>query len=637
MLAVTVLLLVVPGAVALRLAGAGGLVVLGAAGPLTLSTIVVAGVVAGAVGVPWTPVTLGGVVVLLWLVAAGVGRLRRRPDGPEDGGRRGSRADGLLLAGALVAAAVLGAWPSMAAMDAPNSLPQSPDTIFHVGTIQSMLLAQDVSTLHAVDFLTPGREGFYPAAFHAVAVTVVQLGGAQVDVAANAVSLVAGSVLWPAGAALLAAVVLGRRTAVLVAAPVVSVVFVAFPTWLSGYGVLWPNVLGQAVLPAALAVGLLALAGPRRWACWVLFAVLCVGLAAAHPNTVFGLVVVGGVAAGWRLLVLTVTADRPRNRVLAAGTALVLLLGTGAVWAVATKLSTAMRASNPPGPETSLREAVIDVLAAAPREAPGLWLTGAVVLVGAVLTLRRARSAWVPMAWLVVGTLYVLNMAVDSPTTRLLTWPWFNNAPRLAGLLVVPMTLLATAALAGVARLGTSAVAARPWRGVAVTTAFVVATLGGNAAARADVLEPYYPVDARATWVSRTDLTALEDLGRDLPPGAVVAANPWRGGSYLALVADDVRMLFPTEKTLGADPVQRLLGAHLDEARSDPEVCSAVTARRVGWALTGGTIATNARRARTQYVGVDGLEGASGWEKVRASGPYTLYRFAGCGTGAPQD
>ncbi|MBM6400989.1 DUF6541 family protein [Phycicoccus sonneratiae] len=626
----TLALLLLPGGVALRLARADRVVVLGAAGPLTVGVLTLAGVLSSVAGLAWSPLVLVVVTLLAWGAGAAVGRARRSVPPPAT-----APTPWALVAGSGVAA-VLAAWPLLTVTGAADALPQQPDTIFHLETIRAMVEQHDVSTLHAQSFVRPDQTGFYPAAFHAVAATVVQLTGCDVAVAAGSLAVVSAALLWPAAMTHLATTVLGRRDAVALLAPVVSVAFTAFPTWLAGYGVLWPNLLGQALLPAALAVGLGLLRSPRSPAGWVLLVLLVGGLGAAHPNAVAGLAVLGGAALGWTLVVLAVRAPRPGHRLLAAAAAVVLVAGGGAAWYLGGRLAPSMRESNPPGPEMSWRSGLVDVLFSAPRSSPALWVTGALVLLGLVLALRRARTAWVPLAWLVVGALYLAVAVVDSPRTRLLTWPWFNNSPRLAVLLVVPMALLVTAALVALAGAGRRVAREDGRRGLvraaAVGAAFLLVTLGANASARAEVLRPYFPADDRATWVSRAELRALDDLGADLPAGAVVAANPWRGGSYLGLL-HDVRMLFPNEKTLPTDPVQQLLGRRLDEAASDPEVCAAATRLDVGWAITGGEPASSSRGATRPYEGVDGVDGAQGWERVRTAGPYTLYRFAGCADG----
>lgn len=624
-----VALLLVPGAVALRLARADGMLVLGAAGPLTVSVVTVSGVVTAAAGVRWSPLSLVLATLVVWLVAAAVGGARRGAVAPDR-----AALSRWAVGGGLVVGVVLAAWPLLAATGSAGALPQQPDTIFHLETIQGMVERHDVSTLHGQSFVQPDATGFYPAGFHALAATLVQLTGCRVDVAANVVALVAAAVLWPLAMTFLSTVVLGRRDAVALVAPVAAVAFTAFPTWLLGYGVLWPNLLGQALLPAVLAVGLLALRRPRQVSTWALLAVLVGGLGAAHPNAVIGLVVLGGVALGWLLVVGTVRAGRPAHRLLSAVGVVLLVGGAGAVWFLGARLAPSMRESNPRGPEMGWGAALVDVLFAAPRSSPALWVTGVVVLVGVVVALRRARTAWLSLAWLVVGGLYLAVAAVDSPRTRLLTWPWFNNSPRLAGLLVVPGALLVTAALVALVRADGERTRTATRRAAAAAVVFVLVTLGANAAARAQVLGAYFPTDSRASWVSRTELRALTSLGSEVPADALVAANPWRGGSYLGLVRD-VRMLFPNEKTLPGSPVQQLLGARLDEVATDPEVCALVTRLEVGWAITGGEPASTSAGAVRPYRGVDGVDGAPGWQRVRTEGPYTLYRFSGCDASGP--
>jgi len=92
-------------------------------------------------------------------------------------------------------------------------------------------------------------------------------------------------------------------------------------------------------------------------------------------------------------------------------------------------------------------------------------------------------------------------------------------------------------------------------------------------------------------------------------------------------------MLYPTEKVLSGDPDLVLLGKHLDDVASDPEVCRLARERQVDYAITGGKLASKSERARSAYAGVDGVGDAKGWDEVAESGPYRLYRLTGCETG----
>src|SRR4029079_19666287 len=99
----------------------------------------------------------------------------------------------------------------------------------------------------------------------------------------------------------------------------------------------------------------------------------------------------------------------------------------------------------------------------------------------------RVRNVWVVAAAVMTSALLFLNLAVDTPAVRLVTWPWNNQSPRLAALVVLPAILLATVALAASARLFAAGgrrllkgrVGLPPWApAVAVSLLFVVATGG---------------------------------------------------------------------------------------------------------------------------------------------------------------
>ena len=71
-------------------------------------------------------------------------------------------------------------------------------------------------------------------------------------VAANLTALLAGALVWVGGAVLLARQAFGAHGSALAAAGLASASFTAMPFLIAGYGVLWPNLLGMAMVPALL-------------------------------------------------------------------------------------------------------------------------------------------------------------------------------------------------------------------------------------------------------------------------------------------------------------------------------------------------------------------------------------------------
>ena len=572
--AVAALLLFAPGTVAARIAGYRWQDAVGLGPVLTAGALAVTGVAAGAAGVDWGVLPLVGTLVLL-----GVGgllvRLAGRRSAPPETGPPWSLVVALALAAVAVGSVVVGV------TGRPTAFPQSPDTIYHLGSIRWMLEQHDISVLHAGGFASLSGSGFYPALFHGYAATVAMVTGCSAVVAASSSALVVAALAWPAGVVLLARRVVGTGWAPTVAAGLASAVFSAFPYWLLGYGVLWPNVFGQALLPAALVLLVDVVDGPGRVRALLLLGAAAPGLALAHPNAfvAFGLIGAAVVLGG----LLRAAWHRRERRGSAAGwlaLAAVSTLVLAAGWLVVTRRSEAMRASNPLGPEMSLRDGLVDAVFFAPRNLAPLWVAGVLVLAGAVVLLVRRRGWWLVLAHAGIAGGYVLNATVDTERTRLLTWPWYNNSPRLGALMALTAAVLLTAALAAVAQLATRRLPRVPAPAAALVVAVVLVLVTGGLAwgPHRSALGQYFDRPEANAFASDAEIDDLRELGRRLPADAVVAANPWKGAPYLYLASGE-RLLFPTEKAWF--PGDRdLLGRRLDEASSDPSVCAAVRRQR---------------------------------------------------------
>lgn len=629
---VTALLVVVaPGWLASRLLGVRGLAALAVAPALSVSTLSLAGVGASMIGVRWGPVPLVGGFLLLWLIAAVVGwRLGSVTVPPT--------AIGPALAALAVAIAGI-AVVVLPVTGSPEAFPQHPDTIFHLGVARGMVESGDISSLHAAGFTSTTGTGFYPAAFHALVVVVAQISGASVVVSASAVALVIAAVVWPLGCLLLARHVLGPGGKVLLAAAVMSAAFSAFPFWLLGYGVLWPLLLGYALLPAALACLLAALGseaadGLLRWRGLLLFLAALPGVLLGHPNAFIGLLAFGYLAVSERALLLSWQRRRHDRRAAVALVAALLActLAALAFAAVVTRDADLMRLSNPAGPEKSLRNAVLETLLHGPRGGPRLWVLGVVVAIGPlVLLLRHRAQSWLLASLGLSAALYVMVVAVDSPRTRLLTWPWYNNPPRLAALIVVPAVFAGAATLVAlsdlVERLSAGTRAQGWWPALVAPVIFVLVTGGYVDEHRAMINGYFHPPPSRS-FATASELDALRELAPDIPEDAVVAANPWNGANYLYVVSGR-SMLFPTEKTL--TPGDRdLLARRLDEVGTSPEVCQAARRLHVRYAITGGRPFRNSARSFRRYDGIDAVGSSAAFRQVARAGPYRLFERTRC-------
>lgn len=660
---VGVLLIFVPGLVAGLLMRMGVLASLGVAPVLSTAMLAIGGILVRGLGVRWGAVPLVVLVLVTWLLAWLVGRagdlLVRRsrlprwvvPDASPGMSASSARRGALLaelrsptswvtLAGLAVAFALvcLSVFPEVRT---PEAIPQHPDTIFHLAVPEWMLQHGTISALNAAGFQMDGQTGFYPAAFHGFTATIAMLTGSSVVVATETFVLALVGLAWPIGCVVLALTVFGRRPAVGAVTAVLSVAFTGFPYFLMGYGVLWPNLFGQALLPAALAAFLaLRPGGPRppfRVAHPLIALILVLAavpaLVLAHPNafmsfSLFGVVIVLGavVVRSFRL-----RATRPVAAVLAP---VILLIVLAVVAVVLTKIRPAsMYNTGAYGPEASAASAWKSLLTLSPRQTKPLFLLGALTGIGAVVLLLRHRGArWVVATLGIMSALYWLSVAVDTYWVRDLTWPWYNNSVRLQAVAVLPAALAATAAVLAlgdlVARLAPRLPVARSVGSLAVLGVFVVATGLNYRGPHEHILHRYFHPKPADSWVSNQELRSLRQLSFHIPADAVVAANPWNGGTYLYIVSGR-RLLVPTEKT-NYTPDRQLLSKKLNLIGTDRSVCAAALREHVDWAITGGQPFSWAGKRVKQYSGVDSVGSSPAWQEVARAEPYTLYKRVAC-------
>jgi hypothetical protein len=644
--AVLALVLLAPGLAVSYLLGLRGIAAWAIAPPVSITLVAVGGIVAPVIGLRWS---LGALLLFLAPTALGsaaIGWLLRR-DGrvrspqPERSRTQIGAVVGVLAGGLSTAVAMALSIRSFA------GVPAQPDTAYHLGQIRHMLQTGDISSLHAGGFLSNRPNGFYPAAFHGVATTGAQLVHVQPIVAANIVSILAGGLLWTSGCVLLARQAFGAHGATLAVAGLVSASFTAMPFLISGYGVLWPNVLGMAMVPALLGcllsvVGLATddAVGRPRGVLAILF--VLPGLFFAHPNSVatlglVGFVIVAGAALAW-------VVRRGRQQPVAATLAVLALLAPPLLWVAAQSIHRIaivadVHTDSPPD-ETKLR-ALTEMVLNNPRFGAPLWMTSALVVVGFVVALRSATTRWIPAVHVVTWLVFVGVAAYQNNLTQLVTGFWYNTSPRLAAITVIPGFLLATLGLVWASHLVDRLVrraapaAYRRSSPVMVTAgvlaAYVVLSGGNNVLSQQGRLEPFYrPKDPNQALLSQTGAKALERLAPKITPGRLVATNPWRGTSLLYALTGR-KVLFPTPTAAGLSPQHALVAEQLANAANRPDVCAAVRDLEVAYVITGGTNFMPNRAGLSNYPGVDQVAGAPGFVEVARSGPYTLWRVATCG------
>lgn len=628
-LVVAVLIVFGPGILALYGAGLRGLALFSYAPLFGIAATALTALVLGEIGIAWTPISWAAAMVVLIAIAWLVGHLTRvHPVREVFPARR------ILLIG-LILGIGFSAWRIISYIAEPAGISQTNDAVFHMNALRYILETQDASSLH-VNAVIGGRS-FYPAAWHGITSLVVLISGAGIPVAANVVSVVIGAVVWPVGVAWLARTVFGSTTVAAYTAVLASALQ-TFPLLMFQWGVLFPNALSTAVIPAGIAAVILftrRLAEERSWrhaVRLILFsAVTAAAILLAQPAAFLPW---AAVSAVWvTFFVFSAGSGVPRTWA---------LITTGTVWAglaaVWVFLSKSTSGSHWP-PFRGKLEVLADVLLNGQVRIPFAIGISLLMLIGLVAAARRAAWRWFVVAWSGISGLYVLVAAVGHPWIR--EWvlgAWYadpNRIAALAPLVVIPLAALGldvllrfVARVMGRADDGMSIAAI----GLAVSAAGMVALILLRGVAMPAFLEGTFDPYSRYLQAEDADLnpderSLLEDLPDLVEADARVLGNPSSGAAFgYFLSGIDV---YPRTWSPPKTEPWAVISESLREAAVDPEVCDALEIYGdPEYVLDFGP--SDDGSGKFPAPGMTGFASEQGFELVKENGRASLWRITAC-------
>lgn len=650
-----VLVLLVPGWTVLTLLGRSGLRSLTAAPAVSVGVVALAALACDRLGLAWGP---GPVVVVAVAVGALAFAVRRWTPHPlttpaSDPSGRWRTPTALAGLGAFLGGLLLWARHLTNVLPSPRSFSQTFDNVFHLNVIRFIHEVGDPGPWLPYNLdVEATRTIFYPTAWHQLGALALPLGDGSVQVASNAVLFVVCAVVWPLSALELVLALRVRTPAALLSTGVLAAGFSAYPFLMLNWGVLYPNLLSYACVPAALAL-LVALVRPGLDPARPLLPLaLAAGLAAlgvliGHPNGFLLLLllalpaVLDGALRTGRLA----RTGRIRWRWAAlwwAG-ATVALLAFARAWQVA-------RPSNRPWPPLhDLETAVGQAILANPIMGPPAAVPAVLTVIGLALVALRGGHWWFVGAAVLGLTLWVVGSgAPEGPVRELLTGIWYSDSYRLGPIL----TLLAVPAAAfavdhfvlslqpppAPAR-ALDAPAPAPRRATLGLTvlipALILATTQWSPALHEAVTHARRAHDLAEVTCAEGDLNCLvtpDELAvladvRDLtPPDAVMLAEPLTGAS-LAYAFTGRTVLRPY---IGPrpDPAEQYLLDHLDSPAPGPGLCEALAATGVTHVLDFGTQTVHS--GVVAYAGVDELGTAPEVREVVRHGEAALYEVTAC-------
>ncbi|MDD7930458.1 DUF6541 family protein [Microbacterium thalli] len=595
---------------------------------VSVTIAAVAATIAPLVGLRWGLVPLA----IVTAIVAGIGLVLRRFAGTDDA----SSSRGTLLAavGALIAAAGGLGILFARAFGGPENIAQRFDNIVHLNAI-----ALAVKNGNASPFQIGATSdiGGYPNAWHAITTLVVELTGASVPAGINAANLGFVAILWPASIMVLVGAMFHRRRAAYVVAAALSMGFGAFPALFLNWGVLYPNLVGYAMVPAGLAAVVLAL-GESRPAGIVrgvlLVALLAGGVFLGHPNAFLALLAFSAATVLSTLLARAIARRTRRDwwtlAASAAGFALVCVV----TWSV---FRTSAEHSGWK-PWQNLAQAFGEAALASPRGYTPTIVIAVLLVAGAVVAVRRPRALPLLAPFAVAVLLFVVasGLRIDHPLREFLTNPWYNDSNRLAALLpmaAIPVAVLGALGIYDAGRRFSTRLSAPRWTRIA---ALVIATMtvfsvaiGPNTRISLSQVREAYAYTDDASLLTSDERALLDRLPEKTDEDALIIGSP-RTGASLALALSDREV---TQRHIFGSPAPELvyLNSHLRNIDSDPDVCSTVDDLGIDYVLDFGRQDVMDQEQAVTYDGVQDLTPGRHLVLVDSEGPDArLFRIEGC-------
>lgn len=623
---------------------------------LTFALVAVSAIVLGKTGIPWSLISFVPVAAVLVAVAAGLMWLvgRRWP--------------------ALASASWPGndvpvAWPVVGAVlggflvlhmtedmvYGPEAFSQSLDNSFHMNAIRWIQEHGDASslTLGAVS-AEDQQPTFYPAGWHDFVSLIYSTTGTSIATATIVTVLLTASFVWPCSLVAFSLSIPKLRRLQALAIPAIIGGFAAFPGLLLRWGVLFPNLLGYALLPTFVALMAHLVQALLRREFSVLLSlglsalVGIAGLALVHPNAVVSAV----VFALPMLLAGVVQVSRSHELALRqkwVGSLLLVGVSIGCVgaWLV---LRPGASASNTWEPMLTEGEALYQFLFLGLENANQLrdtfnpsYLAGFLALWGAGYLLYKHRNLWLIASWVLIGYLWIIAATVPRGDFRLLmVGPWYTDHFRLAALVVFPSVILAGIGLGGFVEGLLTWVARRAPRparlkvatvgmGVAMVLVLVVAGLSSRVPSVQETtlaVSREYRLTPTSVVLNQDEMNVINEIPKIVPKDDVIVNNPWDGSAYIYALAD--RHLTGYHFEFETSPKYSAIMHNLKNARTNPEVCREVNKYKAHWYVHLENQLNFGPDAQKNYDGLVAAIGTDVLTPVYSSGPMTLYRISAC-------
>jgi hypothetical protein len=651
----------VPGYPIVRILGAKGFASAALSPVVSCALVGLAGLVSGFAPLRWNVWLLAGVTLLCTLaVLLGSGRVHRLPREPKKTTNPPALKSMVWIL-AVGAPATFITWVVASSMGRPDSFGQKYDNVFHLNAIEFILSTGDASSLTLGRMTSPNSFlAIYPSVWHSLSALIMQLTNVNVLVAQNALTLVACSVIWPVSMICLARALFGFRPVVIVTAGLLCASFWVFPYQFLAWGPLLPNLLSYALLPVALIVviDLFGRLDKPLFSTGAQVSFLVLITAAfffTQPNGFTSTLVLAIpiFVPKWlrfvKKLMMSTNSRIQRTGILARWVAVPIIAFAGIWAALILKFDQWLPTRTPV-------QAIGDVVTGGLMGGHVTAATMVVATCGILAAIHSKIHRWLVVALSVSMGLYWIAAVVPKGVFRhAVIGSWYQDTYRLAALVPIFVILLACLGMDFLTRLSLKSLAhinrnqfagrfgaAQPDQrsisaagvpavalAVVFSGALVSCNYNGLTTVAKDIATSYSYSEGRI--ISLDEYTLMQRLPTAVPADAVIAVNPFNGGTLAYAIAS--RRVTEINLAPGPDADLLTIGQDLATAKAGSKTCQLAAEMNIQYILDfGASYMTAKSQATDNYPGLVDVVPSMSTRLIDSQGAAKLYEVTACTT-----
>lgn len=328
----------------------------------------------------------------------------------------------------------------------------------HLGYLMSFLERGNYSSLSVnYEYDLGGAGGYYPAAWHLLAASVVSMCGIPNFVGANVALFLICAVVYPLCCLALVRKIFSHDIGIQVVGAFFTLAFAAFPWEFVFYGRLVANLLAFAFVPLMLLCTIEMFSINGRTAVRVRFAVLL------FASFVLSLFTQPSVCFTWLffsvpyLMHVLWTAKAKdgseasmRRKVIRVAIFL-LVVFFFLIFCYMLPALNGLTRFKWPAP-LSIPEAIGKVVFQGSSSGPGSFVLAAVVIVGIVVALRKKEQRWLVLLFVMLAVMYVVDASTNLRLKNYLTGWWYTDSHRVLAMFAIASYYLAVFGAGSMAR-----------------------------------------------------------------------------------------------------------------------------------------------------------------------------------------